>query len=188
MNLFDDKKFNNKLISDFFDCFNNLKISKKQQSLLAKGYQSSGNLFIIDQPPIQKLKNIIITKIENYKKKYNDGKATFLSQWPKNYTLYGWIIVIESGGNLSGHMHKEGWLSGSLYLERPEKIEEHDGDIIFSLHGSNYPTDKKEYPSKIINIEKGDMVLFPSSLFHATIPFNSNKKRITLAFDIIPKA
>ena len=63
-----------------------------------------------------------------------------------------------------------------------------DGDIIFSLHGSNYPTDKKEYPTKIINIEKGDMVLFPSSLFHATIPFNSNKKRITLAFDIIPKA
>ena len=28
LNLFDDKKFNNKLISDFFDCFNNLKISK----------------------------------------------------------------------------------------------------------------------------------------------------------------
>ena len=50
-------------------------------------------------------------------------------------------------------MHKEGWLSGSLYLERPEKIEEHDGDIIFSLHGSNYPMDKKEYPTKIINID-----------------------------------
>ena len=186
-NLFSDKNFDNKLIADFFDCLNNLKISKKQQSLLVKGYQSSGNLFIIDQPPIQKLKNIIIAKIEDYKKEYNDGKATFLTQWPKNYTLYGWIIVIESGGNLSGHMHKEGWLSGSLYLERPEKIEEHDGDIIFSLHGSNYPLDKKEYPSKIINIEKGDMVLFPSSLFHATIPFNSNKKRITLAFDIIPQ-
>ena len=84
-------------------------------------------------------------------------------------------------------MHKEGWLSGSLYLERPEKNEEHDGDIIFSLHGSNYPLNNKNYPSNIINIDKGDLVLFPSSLFHATIPFSSNKKRITLAFDIIPK-
>jgi len=30
------------------------------------------------------------------------------------------------------------------------------------------------------------LVLFPSSLFHATIPFNANQQRITLAFDIIP--
>ena len=57
-------------------------------------------------------------------------------------------IVIENGGNLSGHMHKEGWLSGSFYLERPEKKEEHDGDIIFSLHGSNYPLNKKIFPEE----------------------------------------
>jgi len=186
-NLFKSKDIDNNLITEFIDCFNKLKISKKQQSLLANGYQSSGNIFIIDQPPIQRLKKIIMKKIEGYKKKYNDGSATFLTQWPERYILYGWIIVIENGGNLSGHMHKEGWLSGSLYLERPEKNEEHDGDIIFSLHGSNYPLNNKNYPSKIINIDKGDLVLFPSSLFHATIPFSSNKKRITLAFDIIPK-
>ena len=186
-NLFKSEDIDNNLILEFIDCFNKLKISKKQQSLLANGYQSSGNIFMIDQPPIQRLKKIIMEKIDSYKKKYNDGSATFLTQWPKRYTLYGWIIVIENGGNLSGHMHKEGWLSGSFYLERPEKKEKHDGDIIFSLHGSNYPQDKKFFPSKIVDIEKGDVVLFPSSLFHATIPFNSNKKRITLAFDIIPQ-
>jgi len=185
-NLFKSNDLTDSLIREFIDCLNNLKITKKQQSLIANGYQSSGNIFLIDQPPIQNLKTIVMNKIEDYKKKYNDGSATFLSQWPKNYFLYGWIIVLESGGSLSGHMHKEGWLSGSLYLERPTKNEEHDGDIIFSLHGSNYPSDEKFFPSKIINLDKADMVLFPSSLFHATIPFNSNKKRITLAFDIIP--
>lgn len=185
-NLFKSNDLTETLIKEFIDCLNNLKITKKQQSLIVNGYQSSGNIFLVDQPPIQSLKNIVMNKIEDYKKKYNDGSATFLSQWPKNYYLYGWIIVLESGGNLSGHMHKEGWLSGSLYLERPAKNEKHDGDIIFSLHGSNYPSDEKIFPSKTINLEKADMVLFPSSLFHATIPFNSNKKRITLAFDIIP--
>tara|TARA_B110000444_G_scaffold261018_1_gene310504 strand:- start:3307 stop:4608 length:1302 start_codon:yes stop_codon:yes gene_type:complete len=186
-NLYDLKDFNDNLIKEFFNCLNSLKISKKTQSLLKNGYQSSGNIFLIDLPPIQILKNIVINKINNYRKKYNDGSATFLSQWPEDYVLYGWIIVMDNGGNLSGHMHKEGWLSGSLYLERPEKNQENDGDIIFSLHGSNYPREDKEFPFKIVDIDKGDMVLFPSSLFHATIPFNSNKKRITLAFDIIPK-
>ena len=84
-------------------------------------------------------------------------------------------------------MHKEGWLSGSLYLSRPKRELDSDGDIIFSLHGSNYPKEDKVFKNKVINIEKGDMVLFPSSLFHATLPFNSSERRITLAFDIIPK-
>ena len=53
--------------------------------------------------------------------------------------------------------------------------------------GQKITLNKKIFPSRIVDIEKGDVVLFPSSLFHATIPFNSNKKRITLAFDIIPK-
>ena len=46
-------------------------------------------------------------------------------------------------GSLSGHMHKEGWLSGSLYLSRPPRTLNNDGDIVFSLHGSNYPTEEK---------------------------------------------
>ena len=61
-----------------------------------------------------------------------------------------------------------------------------DGDIIFSLHGSNLPTDGKSFKTETVNIEKGDIVMFPSSLFHATHPFESDDKRITLAFDIIP--
>ena len=109
-----------------------------------------------------------------------------IKKWPDNSNLYGWLIVMNKGGSLGGHMHKEGWLSGSLYLERPKKQKENDGDIIFSLHGSNLPTDGKAFKTKTVNIEKGDIVMFPSSLFHATHPFESDEKRITLAFDIIP--
>ena len=31
-----------------------------------------------------------------------------------------------------------------------------------------------------------DLVLFPSSLFHGTIPFNSDEERHVIAFDIVP--
>ncbi len=174
------------LIKDFFEDFNSMGISKKEQSLLSNGYQSSGNIFFSDRPAIQKIKKVIENQIDLYRKS-SDKSATFISQWPKKYMLYGWIIVINTGGSLSGHMHKEGWLSGSLYLEKPKRNNKDDGDIIFSLHGSNYPTDAKVFETRVVNIERGDMVLFPSSLFHATIPFESSQKRITLAFDIIPQ-
>jgi len=32
----------------------------------------------------------------------------------------------------------------------------------------------------------GDIVLFPSSLFHRTIPFNAKEERICVAFDLKP--
>jgi hypothetical protein len=32
----------------------------------------------------------------------------------------------------------------------------------------------------------GDIVFFPSSLFHRTIPFESDEERICIAFDVKP--
>jgi hypothetical protein len=34
----------------------------------------------------------------------------------------------------------------------------------------------------------GDIVLFPSSLYHRTIPFNSDEERVCIAFDLKPAA
>ena len=59
--------------------------------------------------------------------------------------------------------------------------------IKFSLDGGIYPKKNHDFPEKIVNLETGDIVLFPSSIFHSTIPFSSKKNRITLAFDVRPK-
>ena len=185
-NLFDQNTLDEGLIDEFIGVLNKSKIDKKQQSLLKNGYQSSGNIFLINEEPIQRVKSIISEAIESYKVKYDKYGATLISEWPDKFTLYGWIIVMSKGGSLGGHMHKEGWLSGSIYLKRPDKMGKDDGDIIFSLHGSNYPDIGNSIRNETVPINKGDIVLFPSSLFHATIPFNSDQSRITLAFDIIP--
>ena len=46
---------------------------------------------------------------------------------------------------------------------------------------------EKKFDKKSVDVNKGDLVLFPSSLFHHTIPFKSNEERFTFAFDIIPQ-
>ena len=94
---------------------------------------------------------------------------------------------MNKGGNLSSHIHKEGWMSSSIYLKRPKKINQDDGDLNFSLHGGNFVKGNGIFPEKILEIDKGDMVMFPSSVFHSTIPFDSIEQRVTLAFDILPK-
>ena len=185
-NLYKVKDYNDSLVEDLLNCFNRLKISTKAQSLLTNGVQSTGNIFLVEEEPIQKLKKIIMHKIDVYKEKMASKKSDFIEHWPKNFFLYGWLIVMNEGGTLGFHMHKEGWMSGSLYLKRPKKLDKYDGDIVFSKHGSNYPTDGKFYEQRIVDINRGDMVLFPASIFHGTVPFESNEQRITLAFDIIP--
>ena len=44
-----------------------------------------------------------------------------------------------------------------------------------------------EKDSKGIDVVTGSLCLFPSSLLHYTIPFESEGNRIVLAFDVIPK-
>jgi len=98
-----------------------------------------------------------------------------------------WYVKMSSGGHLTSHIHEEGWLSGSVYLSIPKlKQGEHDGSIEFSTHGDNYPQKHQNFPVQAIAPVVGDIVLFPSSLFHRTVPFNSDEERICVAFDIKP--
>ena len=72
-------------------------------------------------------------------------------------------------------------------MSLPSNRHGDEGNIRFSTDGMDYPKDGKLFPMKIVDLDLGDIVLFPSSLFHSTIPFNSNQRRITLAFDVIPR-
>lgn len=161
-------------------------IESSPQALINKGGQSAGNLFLLNDPAIKKIKTIIESRITDYRKQYLQSDAGFTSKWPPQTTLHGWLIDLKKGGSLSSHMHKEGWLSGSLYLKLSKLEGSSEGNIIFDLDGADYPTDGRDFPSKELNIEQGDIVLFPSSIFHKTVPFNSAERRVTLAFDVKP--
>ena len=64
------------------------------------------------------------------------------------------------------------------------KLFEHP-TIIFELHGYDYPIKNKNYPQKIYQPKNGDIVLFPSSLFHRTIPVIKDVERCVIAFDLL---
>ena len=185
-NLIEEGVLNNKMIDDIQTSNNRLNLDFKGQNLLKNGKQSAGDVFLLNDEVLLNLKNIILEKVIQYKEKFRNSDNSLINNWPNNPNLTGWFIEMESNGSLDTHIHKTGWLSGSIYLDVPKKINPNDGNIFFTLDGANYPkpnNSKKESPKRIYDLKTGDMVMFPSSLFHGTIPFQGKQKRKCFAFD-----
>jgi hypothetical protein len=84
-------------------------------------------------------------------------------------------------------MHEQGWLSGSVYINVPSKTKTDSGNLVVRIEEEELVSPDTKSPKNIINVITGSLALFPASLLHHTIPFESKEERIVLAFDIIPK-
>jgi Flp pilus assembly protein TadD len=163
---------------------NKNQISNRRQTLLVNGNQTSGNIFDIKNDDTNEIQNIIRFEVEKYQTKFKESEEGLIKKMPAEYSLHGWLISMKSGGNLKPHIHTEGWLSGSIYINVPRKLKVDSGNLVVALGKDNDTTDKRINEKKTINVVTGSMVLFPASLMHYTIPFESEEERIVLAFDV----
>jgi hypothetical protein len=166
---------------------NDNRISNRKQSLLVNGSQTSGNLFDIKNSFTEQIQKAIRLEIEKYRINFKDSKDGLIKKWPTEYSLYGWLISMKSGGELKPHIHSNGWLSGSLYINVPPKSKAESGNLVVSLGEEKDATDTRINVEQIINVVTGSLVLFPASLTHYTIPFAAEEERIVLAFDVKQK-
>ena len=157
--------------------------SHRTQYLLTNGHQTAGNIFSLKNDSINKIQKIIRIEIEKYQSYFKDSKEGFLKSWPTNYSMRGWLVSMKSGGKLSPHIHEDGWISGSIYINVPEKLNNNSGNLVVALDKEKDELDKNV---NIIDVVTGSLCLFPSSLHHYTIPFEAKEERIVLAFDVIP--
>jgi hypothetical protein len=95
---------------------------------------------------------------------------------------------MKSGGELLPHIHENGWLSGSIYINVPANSKNNSGKLVVALGKDSDATNARQNPKKIMDVVTGSMALFPASLMHHTIPFESEEERIVLAFDVVPKS
>lgn len=151
-----------------------------------KGFQSASNLFINPTGIFADLDRIIKEKIEVYRSEFSTENCNFIRLMPKTLSIQGWGVRLLKGGHQKEHIHPDGWLSGVFYLKVPEFRNQEEGSIEFGLWGFNYPILDKDYPRKRYYPKSGDFALFPSSLFHRTIPFHSDDERLCIAFDLFP--
>jgi len=149
------------------------------------GYQTHGNLF--DEAEVfARLEDIIRKQLQRYRDERSGSDAGIIRQFPKCYDLDGWHVKLLKSGHQKPHIHSRGWVSGVFYLKVPDNMAGDEGAISFSLHGYNYRKVKEDIPQLVHKPKAGELVLFPSSLFHSTVPFESDEDRQCIAFDMIP--
>jgi uncharacterized protein (TIGR02466 family) len=151
------------------------------------GFQSliSNNLFERPSKIIAQLKSIIINEINHYRVKYHSEMCSYIQRMPSEINLKGWHVVLKQQGHQTAHIHSGGWLSGVIYLKTVPSLGKDEGAIEFSLNGEQYVNINASHLT--YHPEVGDIVFFPSSLHHRTIPFTTDKDRIIVSFDLLPK-
>ena len=150
------------------------------------GFQTMSNLFKKPYGRLVELDRIIKDTIENYRFEFSSENCDFIKLFPKTLTLSGWFIRLIKGGHQTEHIHSGAWLSGIFYLQMPKCTDQEEGSIELGLWGYDYPILNKSYPKNRFYPKNGGIILFPSSLFHRTIPFHSDEERMSIAFDLRP--
>ena len=155
-----------------------------QNKTTINGFQSKPNLFENPKNELNILREIIIKELDLYRFKFLNEECDYIKKWPKRNSFSCWCVILKKKGHQNSHIHPSGWLSGVIYLKTVPSLKKNEGAIEFSLNGEHYFDPKS--PKKIYQPKIGDIVLFPSSLHHRTIPFSSDADRISIAFDLIP--
>ena len=118
--------------------------------------------------------------------KFQSKQCSYIKNFPTTRNLIGWNVILKQLGHQSAHIHPGGWLSGVIYLKLVPSLGKDEGAIEFTLDGEHYYDFNS--PKLTFQPEVGDIVFFPSSLHHKTIPFTTAADRVSVSFDLIPQS
>ncbi len=117
------------------------------------------------------------------------GRDVLRSRNTGAYRFQGvWSVKLRPGGGRHvDHLHPDGWLSSACYIDLPGAVagEGRQGWIKFGQPG--VATLPKLEPEHFVKPEPGLLVLFPSYMWHGTVPFEGPDSRLTVAFDLVPQ-
>jgi tetratricopeptide (TPR) repeat protein len=181
----------NQALCDHVKGHSTLRTSKLNRGLVAG--QGTQELFSGEMTPVlQAFHAMIREAIDGYRRAVPiDAEHPFLISQPATIEVTCWATVYQSSGFMDTHFHPPGWLSGVYYPQLPDAVDAlngaQEGWIEF---GRPYyrigSTDTP--PVHVIQPKAGLMILFPSYFGHRTIPFESRQERVSVAFDVLPRA
>jgi len=155
------------------------------------GTQTPGRLFGRADPLIAAAEQALRAAVETWIGGMPpDPDHPFLSRLRRSVRFVGsWSVRLRSAGRHSNHIHDEGWLSSAFYVSLPATLQAAGstgaagwlqlGQPLESL-GLDLP------PRRLLRPRPGRLVVFPSYLWHGTLPFTDPQPRVTIAFDMQP--
>ena len=152
------------------------------------GIQTSPNLIYFEHPILKLFFQMLDEPLNDYLNVIgHDQQHPLLRRNKGQYRIYSaWSVLLSAGGHHVNHIHPQGWISSSYYIDVPDGIEKDankQGWIQFGEPPFTAPNLKAELQ---IAPKAGQVILFPSYMWHGTIPIQGGVSRMTLPFDVVP--
>lgn len=160
---------------------------------LKGGSQTSGVLFGRPDPVIVALRDALARTVNRYVAALpDDPRHPFLARRAASIRFAGsWSVRLLSSGRHVNHFHQEGWISSAFYVALPPSVvAAPENDVSGCLQFGEPPVELglDLTPRRVIRPRAGHLALFPSYLWHGTVPFEDSAPRMTVAFDVVPTA
>jgi tetratricopeptide (TPR) repeat protein len=156
---------------------------------LRGGTQTIENLFGVGHAPIEMLRQRIDDAVSRYIAGMKDhAEHPLLGRRATKFLYAGsWSSRLHDCGFHTNHVHPKGWISSAYYVALPDAVADDAGQQGWIKFGEPpFDAKLKDPVRRVIQPAPGRLVLFPSYMWHGTVPFHSAQARTTIAFDVIP--
>ena len=149
----------------------------------------SEEMGILDRPEFKSMKDVVFSHVKKYEKDVCGFKSSLSFKLTES-----WYRETLPGHNHPDHNHPNSMLSGVVYLNVPKGDESHEGINlihienrgVFKNHEFRYDYTPTKYNqiTTFVPVETGDIVLFPSYLYHyVTHNESRNESRRVISFN-----
>lgn len=178
----------NLAVNQCLDELHNTRVHPLGQTL-REGTQTQGNLFNRKSREIQEVRQSIEQSVREYIDSLErQAGHPLLGRKSAHFRFSdSWSCRLSEQGYHTNHIHPQGWISSCYYVSLPQAVhtsEDQQGWIKFGE--TNLKLGSRERVARCIQPQEGLLVLFPSYMFHGTVPFSSAETRTTIAFDVVP--
>jgi tetratricopeptide (TPR) repeat protein len=117
-----------------------------------------------------------------------DDRHPFLNRRTGGFAFAGsWSSRLCDQGFHTNHLHPGGWISSAYYVSLPAVVAETDRNEGWLQFGApSYDIGLAKPVRRAVQPQPGRLVLFPSYMWHGTVPFRAPQNRTTIAFDVVP--
>lgn len=161
---------------------------------LRGGTQTTTDLRFANDRVIQDFFQALAAPIGDYIRSMPEDPSHPLSRRKrKSYRLTGaWSVHLKGEGFHVNHVHPEGWISSAFYVDVPKDTTERKDKAGWIAFGKPpFMTPDKDGKmlgaAHMVAPASGRLVLFPSYMWHGTVPLPEGEtSRLTLPFDAVP--
>jgi len=156
------------------------------------GSQTAGQLFGRDIPVIREAEDALRIAVERWLTNLPDRAGhPFLARKERSVQCVGsWSVRLKASGRHANHLHPKGWASSAFYVALPDEMLAGDAPSRAGWLQLGQPMESLELdlpPRRLVQPRPGHLALFPSYMWHGTLPFESDACRLTVAFDMQPR-